>query len=97
MKLLTGYHIIAANNLLGHLKLWHVTCQYWYSIYYKWPALTQHLATVLYFYSRFNLRKPNFQNFFGDAFRPPIKLGQHSAKPPTSYLKIFAAMVIYKT
>ena len=36
--------------------------------------------------SRFNLRRANFQNFsWGHAFRLPSKLGQHSAKPSTSY------------
>ena len=49
---LTGRCIIAANNLLVHLILWHVTWQCWYSTHYKWPALPQHLATVLRFQSK---------------------------------------------
>ena len=35
MNFLTGYHIIAANNLLVHLMLWHVIWQCWYSTHYK--------------------------------------------------------------
>ena len=27
----TGHHVIAANNFLVHLMLWHVTWQCWYS------------------------------------------------------------------
>ena len=41
MNFSTGHHIIAANNLLVHLMLWHVTWQCWYSTHYKWPALPQ--------------------------------------------------------
>ena len=37
MNFLTGRHIIAGNNLLAHLMLWH----FQYSTHYKWSALPQ--------------------------------------------------------
>ena len=49
LKLLTGHHGIAANNLLVNLTLWHVTCQCCYSTHYMLPAFSQHLAAVLLF------------------------------------------------
>ena len=80
MNFLTGHHIIAANNLLVHLMLWHVSTVL---MHYKWPALPQFSVKTA---PDSILRGEIFKIFLGHVLRPPSKPGQHSAKPPTSYI-----------
>ena len=81
MNFLTGYHIIAAKNLLVHLMLWHVN-----------TVLTTSGQHCLSFQSKLlqiqSWEGEIFKILLGHALRPPSKSGQHFAKPPQAPIHI---------
>ena len=83
MNFLTGHYIIAANNLLVHLKLWHVTWQCWYS--------SLQVASTATIFSQNCSRFSKFSKFSWGMPSDPLTSQANTAKPSTSY---FASMVM---
>ena len=73
-----GHHVKAANNLLVHLMLWHVTWQCWYSTHYKWPVLSQFSVKTA---PDSTLGQQIFQLFLVHALRLPSKLANTLLNP----------------
>ena len=86
LKLLTGQHIIAANNLLDHLILWYITWQCWHSTQYRWALpRTAFSYSFIVFTQNSILGGQNFKFFLGACLA--VKQANTLLKPPLHIFK----------